>query len=460
MKDQQKYGLWVLPLLLMVVFFACSDFVDIEPPRNEIIRETVFTDDASATSAVMGIYSEMANPNNGFINGTSSSVYVLCGFSGDEFIPNSTNVFFNNTILADNATVLNFLWKPAYSYIYYSNAVLEGIKGSTSLSEEVQRQLEGEAKVVRALSYFYLVNLFGDVPIITTTNFEINRVAPKNPIAQVYQQIISDLQDAKELLAVDYSFSNGERVRPNQAVAAALLARVYLFTENWGDVESQATLVINDEKYHLSSDLSKVFLANSEEAIWQLKPVNINNTLEAQYFVPSSGTNIPFASLTESLLNAFEEGDMRPVDWVGDVTPNMETFYFPFKYKIRDTSVPTSEYSMICRLAEQYLIRAEARARQGNLTGALEDINRIRNRAGLGESSANTQEEILDAIMQERRVELFSEGAHRWLDLKRTNRIDEVLVPIKPDWQPTDAFYPIPQKEREANPSLTQNEGY
>ncbi|WP_268223882.1 RagB/SusD family nutrient uptake outer membrane protein [Sinomicrobium oceani] len=460
MKDQQKYGLRIFLLLLAVVVFACSDFVDIEPPRNEIIRQSVFTDDASATSAVMGIFSEMANPNNGFINGTSSSVYVLCGFSGDEFIPNSTNVFFDNTILADNSTVLNYLWKPAYSYIHYSNAVLEGIEGSTSLSEEVQRQLEGEAKVIRALSYFYLVNLFGDVPIITTTNFEINRVATRDPIEQVYQQIITDLQDAKELLAADYSFSNGERVRPNKGVAEALLARIYLFTENWGDAESQATIVINDGKYHLSSDLNEVFLANSEEAIWQLKPVNINNTLEAQYFMPSSGTNTPFASLTESLLNTFEEGDMRFMDWVGDVTPITETFYFPFKYKIRDTSVPSSEYSMICRLAEQYLIRAEARARQGNEKGALEDINKVRNRAGLGDSSANTREEILDVIMQERRVELFSEGAHRWLDLKRTDRIDEVLGPIKPNWQPTDAFYPIPQKEREANPSLTQNEGY
>ncbi|MBC9795126.1 RagB/SusD family nutrient uptake outer membrane protein [Sinomicrobium weinanense] len=459
MKYKMIYIIWSLAMLLLGGMFSCSDFLDADPPRNEVITETAFTDDATATSTVLGIYSEMAKSGN-FIVGRDGSIAVLNGFSGDELVPRFFNDFFTNTILANNVTVLSSLWQPGYNFIYFSNSLLEGLEETTGITEETKRQLEGEARFIRALCYFYLVNLFGDIPMVTTTDFEVNRLAARTPKEQVYQQIITDLQHSRELLAEDYSFSNEERVRPNRAVAEALLARVYLFMEDWVNAEAQATAVINNPLYHLSSDLNEVFLANSEETIWQLKPVRLNNTEEALYFVPIRETVQPSASLTDHLLNAFEEGDNRRIDWIGEVTPSTVTLYYPFKYKVHDVQAPPTEYSMVLRLAEQYLIRAEARAGQGNITGALEDINMIRNRAGLEDIMVNTQEEVLDAIMHERRVELFAEAGHRWLDLKRTGKIDEVLSSIKTDWNPTNALYPIPQKERESNPNLTQNEGY
>ncbi|MGS2762143.1 RagB/SusD family nutrient uptake outer membrane protein [Sinomicrobium sp. M5D2P9] len=453
----------IFPLLLIIL--SCSDFVAIEPPRNEITTETVFTDDASAISAMSGIYSAMSEPG-GFISGTAESIAVLGGLSSDEFIHLSTNLsrdqFFHNAILSDNNMLLNAVWQPAYTFIYYCNSLLEGLESATGITRETRQQLEGEARFIRGFCYFYLVNLFGEVPIITTTDFEKNRLAPRDPVAVVYEHIQNDLELAEKLLPEDYTHANGERIRPNKTTATAMLARVYLFTGDWIQAGTRATQVINNPAYHLVPDLNKVFLANSEEAIWQLWPVERNNTSEAAVFIPANETSRPtFVSLTWPLMDAFEENDYRKTYWTGEIVATTgETFHFPAKYKVRDANMPSTEYAMVLRLAEQYLIRAEARAQQGNIPGALADINAVRTRTGLEEITLRSPEELLGAILRERQVELFSEGAHRWLDLKRTGQADAILKPVKTDWQATDVLYPVPQQERASNPNLSQNEGY
>ena len=119
---------------------------------------------------------------------------------------------------------------------------------------------------------------------------------------------------------------------------------------------------------------------------------------------------------------------------------------------------------MVLRLAEQYLIRAEARAMQNNLQGAISDMDVIRQRAGIDLIAdidpGIDREALLDLILEERKKELFAEWGHRWLDLKRSGTVSAVLGPIKPLWQDTDALFPIPGEEREKNSNLTQNEGY
>ena len=118
---------------------------------------------------------------------------------------------------------------------------------------------------------------------------------------------------------------------------------------------------------------------------------------------------------------------------------------------------------MVLRFAELYLIRAEARAQQNKLTGAnsaASDINVIRTRAGLSNTTATTQAALLLAVEKERQVELFTEWGHRWFDLRRTGRIDAVLSAVKPTWKPTAALFPIPYLEIQRNPLLTQNNGY
>jgi hypothetical protein len=162
-------------------------------------------------------------------------------------------------------------------------------------------------------------------------------------------------------------------------------------------------------------------------------------------------------------LNAFEVGDKRKASWVISGTQDGQPWSHPFKYKSTSSDTVLTEYYTVFRLAEQHLVRAEARAKLGKLTAANSaesDINIIRDRAGLGPTTAQTKEELLAAVAQERRVELFSEWGHRWFDLKRTGKADEVLSLIKPGWQPEDKLYPIPYDERQLNPNLTQNPHY
>ena len=137
-----------------------------------------------------------------------------------------------------------------------------------------------------------------------------------------------------------------------------------------------------------------------------------------------------------------------------------KTYSYPYKYKVRNGFTVT-EYNMVERLAEQYLIRAEARAQQNDISGATADLDTIRVRAGLPVLPISLDKATcLLAVEQERRIELFMEWGHRWLDLRRTGRIDAVLGAEKSNWTSTDSLYPIPFKEIQKNVFLTQNPGY
>src|SRR5690606_22674358 len=169
-------------------------------------------------------------------------------------------------------------------------------------------------------------------------------------------------------------------------------------------------------------------------------------------------------SLAEGFLAQFEPGDLRATHWVGSVTNGASTWYFPFKYKLKVATASSQEYSVVMRLAETFLIRSEARARQANLPGAIADLDVIRQRAGLpliaDVNPSINQDEMLLAIEQERRSELFCEN-HRWYDLNRTDRADIVLGAVKQNWEPTDHLYPLPESELLINPLLApQNPGY
>ncbi|SFW20821.1 SusD family protein [Sinomicrobium oceani] len=450
-------------LSLVVLFMSCEDFVEIDPPKERLVRSEVFADDATAQSAMTGVYSYMMNRT--FSSGHySRSVSFLSGLSADEYDNYNTALDpFSENSLSPSGFAAN-LWSDPYAVIYRTNSILEGIINEEArVSEDVKQQLEGEAKFVRAFSYFYLVNLFGDVPLYTSTDFWTNAQAERSPAGQVYQQIITDLEDAKSLLLEDYTISGGERSRPNKYAAIALLSRVYLYLGNWNLAETLASEVIQSEAlYRLEADLNQVFLANSSEAIWQLVPVEPGyNTNEGRYFILNSSpiNSTSKLELNDALLASFEEEDQRRKHWVGSFSEGTNTWFFPYKYKIAIGGTLT-EYSMVLRLAEQYLIRAEARAMLNILTGvnsAVSDINTIRHRAGLGDTPAESQAELLNAILQERRIEFFAEWGHRWLDLKRTGTIDEVLGIVKTNWEPTDALYPIPEQEVLNNPNIVPN---
>ena len=171
--------------------------------------------------------------------------------------------------------------------------------------------------------------------------------------------------------------------------------------------------------------------------------------------------------LSPSLLNSFETGDQRRINWVDSVTVSGITYYFPYKYKSATQGAPLTEYLMVLRLAEQYLIRAEAEAQLGNGNGVINDLNMIRTRAGLaGYAGATDKASLLTAILHERQVELFTELGHRWLDLKRTGNIDAVMQSVTPlkangsPWQSYQQLYPVWLQDIQRDNNLVQNPGY
>lgn len=446
-----NFKIWKLVCLTVLINFlvSCDDFVDVDLPKNQLTAKAVFEDPATATAALRSIYAQMRG------EGLVSTLHSDMGLYTDELSPTDTrNSIYNHSVTALDGKV-SFWWSSTYNTIYAANSVIEGVGNSASLSLEDQNQLKGEALFLRSYLHALLVELYGPIPYISTTSYFVNTEVARMPVEAVYGHIITDLTAASGLLGADVS---GERVRAYAAVADALLARVYLYSQQWDLAEAIASKVIN--AFVWEPDLNKVFLKNSSGSIWQFKPFQEGGNTQI-------GTDFIFIAqpltvyLSSSILNAFEPGDLRLSNWIGSSTVGTNTWYYAFKYK-QASNTPTSlEYPVMLRLAEQYLIRAEARAQLGNIAGAQADINKIRTRAGLPNTTAATLNDLLETILQERQVELFTEQGHRWFDLKRTGKAAEVLAPIKPGWQDTDILFPIPESEILLNPNLLpQNDGY
>lgn len=440
---------------------SCEDYLAVDAPFGQLPHDEVFEDESTATAAVTTMYAKLRD--EGLISGGQRGVGFLMGLYADELdyyaLGQPAETFYLHQVIASDATVNN-LWNSAYKLVYMSNSVLEGLENSQGLTEEVKNQLRGEALFVRALMHFYLVNLFGDCPYITITDYRANDEVIKTSEAEIYENIITDLVQAKSLLS--NSYVSEERTRPNKWVASVLLARVYLYLEQWENAENESSEIINNTAlYDLQVPINEVFLKESPSTIWQLKSKNAgDNTLEGQlYFLSSAPPQI--AALNPELVDDMEVSDLRKQHWISEVTDGTNSWYFPYKYKQNHNTGTSLEYSIVFRLAEQYLIRAEARAELGNITGAQADINAVRTRAGLDETVATTTAILLDAILNERRFELFTENGHRWFDLRRVRRGDQVLAPIKPGWSPTNVLLPIPETELLMNPNLNpQNPGY
>jgi len=446
---------------------ACKKLITIPAnPPTEITQDEQFSDSATTMTAMAGIYSY---PPNGVTGFTFNDGYlsVCTGLSSDELTvgnPYYTTYlqFYDEAVTPLNGLVSS-LWADPYIGIYPVNAALSGIAASSGLSASLKTQLTGELKVVRALYYFDLVNLFGAVPLITSTDYTKTDYVPRTSADSIYTQIITDLTAAQQVLTATYAGSG--HYRPNLYTVKAFLAKVYLYQQQWQAAYNAADTVINSGLYSLEPTLSNVFLDGSQEAIWQLPATGEDQvTTEAANYVPQYSGATPSYPLTSFLVNAFENGDQRLQDWVGTTVVNTgsgnQTEYYPFKYQNLEPGGATVEDFMIFRLGELYLIHAEAAAELGNLGTALSDLNTIRARAGLAASTAVTKTDLLSAIMHERQVELFCEWGNRWLDLKRTGTAGTVLGAEKTGWQSYDALYPVPNPQIQNDNLLTQNPGY
>lgn len=466
-------------LILILVSFtiSCTKLVEVEPPATNITSDNAYNSNATAIAVITGIYTKLTS--FGFSADGLPAVSICAALSADELelysgAGDATMLQFYRNSLNNNSSKF---WNSLYTTIYVTNSAIEGLSVSTGVTSNVKQQLTGEAKFMRALCFFYLVNFFGDVPLPVQTDYTVNASLIRRPSADVYEQIEKDLKDAKELMSIDFLdgtlskyASATERVRPSRWAAAALLARVYLYQKKYALAEAEAGEVLSNTSLFELSLLSNTFLKASlgnKEAIWQIQPVNRSvNAGDAKFYIIPSGSfpGINFshpAYLGDNVYNAFEGDDSRKTNWVSLYTDATGTYPYPSKYKVAENNAPVTEFTMVLRLAEQFLIRAEARTELNNVDGAKEDLNKIRTRAGLPDTDATTQQTLRDAILHERHVELFTEWGHRWFDLKRTGRSGSVLAPVKTNWSDNDTLYPIPASEFLKNPKLgSQNLGY
>lgn len=439
---------------------SCDSFVEVELPKSQLTRTAVFSDYTTADAAMADIYSKMRD--TGLLTGSLYGLSVQMGCYADELDfygspSNATVSFHSNAVLPANTTVSLF-WSNSFNQIYAVNSVLEGLENA-DFNAVQKAKLKGEALFVRALLHFYLMQLFGDIPYIAATDYSTNSNAHRMEESRLYENITADLKEAEKILPAFYS-SDG-RVRANAFAAKAVLSRVYLYRGMWEDAAGKSSEVIsNSALYALEASISKAFLKNSSEAIWQFMPsLAGKNTDEASIFVFTAFPP-PFTALHPSLVNSFDADDLRKTVWITKLSSAAGTWYYASKYKESKPTSSSLEYSVILRLAEQYLIRAEARAQLSDLDGAREDLNKIRRRAGLSDTAALSKEELLEAVLEERRKELFTEYGHRFFDLKRHGKLDAALG-IKPGWNSTDRLLPLPESELGANPNLKpQNPGY
>lgn len=447
-------------LIFIVVSASCKKILEVKP---EFIRtaEQVYANDKSADSVVVGMYFKWAS------NSGSFDIPVAAGLSSDELKPGATldpsflNMYNNNIDPIKSST--NTYWSDYYGVIYTANSIIEGVAASPGMTTSGKEKATGEALFIRAFCYFYLVNFYGDIPLVTSTAYKETKGLSRTPVTKVYAQILEDLLKAENYLGDKYPTPG--RVRANKWVVKALLSRVYLYTGDWQNANLKASEIIaNQSQYSLgvmdgtSADDAEmdIFHSDNHESIFQMwNEIGFGLggfTLGdfAYVSVADEGSN--------SILDAFEDGDKRRWNYITEESSG----YKIYKYRLDLENSAYKEYTVVFRLAEQYLIRAEALAKLGQQAAAAQDVNTIRNRAGLEDlNEEQTETSILDAVEQERRVELCFEWGDRWFNLRRLGHLDQVMSKNKPTyWKPNAALYPIPRAEIRNNPKLIQNPGY
>ncbi|TDX01542.1 RagB/SusD family nutrient uptake outer membrane protein [Dinghuibacter silviterrae] len=466
---------WTILSALLFLLASCKKYLDVPLPINEIASQSAFSNDAAAGASLNAIYAGLFTSD---VFGGTSGVGYATGMYGDELTNyNSLNTSFQAVYQDEVSSTLGGVtatWSTLYTQMYAINQAIAYIPQSSSLV--YQNQWLGEAYFLRGLCYFYLTNLYGDVPLVLTTDYLANNSLARTPQAGVYTQIISDLKMAQSLLSDAYHNGSGsataDRGRPNRMAATALLSRTYLYTSQWANAESEADSLLGDATDYQLAAPAGVFLINSKEIIWGLVPLGspypAYAVQDAPVYYLAPGTIPPATgvavALSDSLVKAFEPNDTRFTNWVSVDSTTGGVLYFAYKYKAFKNLTAPVESTVMLRLGEQYLIRAEARAEQNNLSGAAADLNAVRARAGLGVTTAVTQAALLSAILKERRIELFLENGNRFLDLRRTGNLDAVMGSVATakggSWSSYKEWWPIPATDIQNDKQLTQTPGF
>ena len=437
-----------LIIFCFLLAISSCEVLNVEP-QSAIPASEAFKDKEGIERGILGAY-----------NGLQSLSYygrtysIFSDLSADILVhpTNATSVSYaevdNNAILPENETV-DGIWGSIYDAINVANNVIVKVPDISDMSEEEKNIALGELYFLRALNHFNLMNYFGAIPIKTTPTIGVDNVnVPRDNVDAVYNQIISDLQFA----SANLPSSTSTKIRASKQAANALLARVYLYRKDYANAKFYTTEVIDNGGYTIGS-YSDIFAEDgSSESIFEIDYNELDRNRIAEYNFPLALNGRREVAPSESILEEYEPGDLRY-----NVTIAFSGID-PYAIKYDDLSTGADNF-IVLRLAEMFLIRAEAEAKSTGDIGQIQnDINVIRSRAGLANTNESNLSELILSIEKERKIELAFEG-HRWFDLVRTGRALDLLPTVTNSNQ---TLFPIPLSEliTNTNPGMTQNPGY
>jgi hypothetical protein len=438
MRNMKRIHYFFALSLGLSVLTSCDSFLDVEPKSSISDEQTIF-DKASAETALRGVYNAVASSS--YYGTTFQSIGYLSGdniqWTGSQ---SQVQEFINHKVNAENATVSS-AWIAIYAAINRANQVIAKVPAVTD-----------EAYFLRALAYFDLARTWGGVPLITqpTSTPSENSGIRRSTQAETYAQVLKDLDAAEPLLGETVN-----RYHATRKTVWALKSRYYLYQKDWAKAEEYATKVISDAtNYKLLTPFNAFFANNArgtEESVFEIfyNGTSEINDHRGQWQPQTNGgtrqwaPNDAFVALVNDPLIGGNRSTLVAKD-------NQSRWYGNLYYRS-----PGSDPSYVIRIAELYLIRAEARAQQAKLTDAASDVNAIRSRARLGATPAATKDDLLLAIENERKIE-FALEPHRWFDLVRTGRAAAVLSITDPNRY----LMPIPSVQLQTDKALEQNPGY
>ncbi len=469
--------LGISTLLILLLLAGCKkEFLEKSPP--DALTEVGFYN--SAERAQLGVNAIYVSLQSAW----SINLYRINDVpSGEVLLSNTVPLEYNNFTYFPALNQIHDTWRGLYEGVYRSNLAIANIPG-INMAEALKSQYVGEAKFLRALFYFDLVNIFGAVPLVTQPlpDTDASLIA-RTPVADVYKVIIADLLAAEAGLPVSHSGANLGRV--TKGAAQALLGKVYLYNKDYANAEKYFLLVINSGKYGLMDNFQEVWhrsFENNKESIFEVQFADIggsgSNGRNGSYLPAVNGAT-GSGLATKRAFDAFDPTDPRRAMSIfrpGDsFAPNVSTALATFSavwsatgYAVKKGMWPIMYVNSnginypIIRYADVLLMYAEAANELNKLTEARAAVNQIRARPSVNMpaiTAANTgnKADMFKAINKERQVELMFEFI-RFNDLRRWGLALQELGPI--GYQAKHALFPIPQLELDINPKLTQNQGW
>lgn len=484
-----KKTLLISGLLFGSFFAGCSDnFLEVSP-ADSLPPDKFYRNAEDAESAVNAAYDPLQDIYN------LSYPNTVQGASDDVKISNNVGVPLNTWSFSANFSRFDEVWQSSYQGIFRSNLVLQNVP-DIDMDETMKNRILGEARFLRALYYWHLTTLFGQVPLVKKANPidpSVGAVA-KSPVNDIYSFMISDLTEAINMLPLRSEYTDENIGRATKGAAQSLLGKIYLYDENYSMAQKELESVILSQEYELVDNFSDInTVDNNRESIFEVQystsPDEDNNRLE--YNLPQGhggyGNRIPL----QNLVNEFEDYNgpsaingkdprlfhsiFRDGDPYDGVEPEFNANWTSTGFAMKKGQYPVTRgfwdspwNEVLIRLADVYLMAAEAANENGNPVQAIKWINKVRSRVGMptypnsnspySVSQNSSKQEIFKSIVHERRVELAFES-HRLNDLRRWGLAEQELGEYGYK-SPMHRYFPIPQEEVDANPELDQNENY